>query len=478
MIPPAVAALLAEPGAELHETHSAWVVLHADRALKVKKPVRFSFLDYTTVEARRDACREEVRLNRELAPGLYLGVRELDGEPAVEMRRFDEHATMAALLGSGRLHEAQVAEVAVRLAAFHAHAPRCAAAAASDDWRRRASADIADVVHHGGDGSEPGRRFLDAALRRLAPVLDGRGHAGLVREGHGDLRAEHVLLTTPLTIVDRLEFDRALRCADIADDLAFLAMDLEWLGARWAAELLLAAYADAGGTPAPPPLAALFAWRRALVRAKVALIGQRPEQAAALLQFAGRLAWRARPSVTLAVVGPPASGKTTLARALGERLEVPVVASDVVRKQLAGVAPTERLEDASYSAAATEASYRALIERARAEERPDGGVIVDATFSTVAQRTALGEALAGPVRWIRCTVPAEELERRARQRAHDAARISDAGPEVAVALAERFEPLDDLAGVLDVDTRAPLDAQVGAVAAWLDDCSAPIRTDS
>lgn len=344
----------------------------------------------------------------------------------------------------------------------------CASRDQPSRWERQALADLTDVEGLNGPPAHLRCGFLATAMQRELTVLEGRRTAGLVRDGHGDLRAEHVLLTTPITIVDRLEFDPSLRCADVADDLAFLAMDLEWIGARWAADLLVEAYAAAGGNTAPPSLAALFAWRRALVRAKVALIRDLPEAAAGLLDLADQFAWRARAPITIAVIGPPASGKSTLATALAQRLEIPVVSSDVVRKQLRGLSPTERAGGDAYSSRATADTYAALTARARADEAPDGGVVIDATFSTAARRTELESALRGPVHWIVCEAPEAVLEARAAARAQDAQRISDAGPGVAVALAQAFEPTGGLTRVLRLDTQLAPAALASEVAAWID----------
>lgn len=488
MMPAAVEALAAVPGAHLRETHGSWVIVTGDRAIKIKKPVRFSFMDFSTIEARRQACHEEVRLNRELAPALYLGVRPVLSTPpylgdgtnggvvdyAVEMRRYDERATMAALLHAGRLRESHVDEVASRIAGFHsAAAPIVAPPSQPSGWSERALADLDDLASlRVQTGAQ--RRFCSTAAGRHGDAMRGRWRAGLVRDGHGDLRAEHILLTSPVTIVDRLEFSRALRAVDVADDLAFLSMDLERLGARWAADLLTEAYAAAGGKPAPPALAALFGWRRAIVRAKVALISGDRGGSDALLALADRLAWRARTPVQLAVMGPPASGKSTLARRLGQLLELPVLSSDVVRKQLHGLAPDQRGEDHLYSPAATTRTYRELIRAATATAASAGGVVVDATFGTATQRGALADTL-GNVRWIVCQAPAGTLAARAAARERNPDRVSDAGPEVALALAARFEDPDEVEGVLRLDTRAPVDQLLVGVADWLDQPSAGRR---
>jgi len=149
-------------------------------------------------------------------------------------------------------------------------------------------------------------------------------------------------------------------------------------------------------------------------------------------------------------------------------LEIPVVSSDLVRKRLWGVSPTSRAGAGAYSSSVTAETYTAMIEVGRTEEAPDGGVVIDATFSTSAQRAQLESALRGPIHWIVCEAPEAVLQTRAAARVRDPSRISDAGPDVAVALARGFEPVDGFEHILHLDTRAASEALVQTVAVWLD----------
>lgn len=495
--PAALIRALGDPDdAVVRETHGAWVLLAGERAYKVKKPVALAFLDYSTLPRRLRACREEVEVNAALAPGLYLGVRALVRTPggvalgaagedpaaveyAVEMRRFDEAQTMEAHVRAGTLAGSRVDEVAHRLAAFHRGAARCEGGA--EPFARRLRSDV-DEVAQLARGEEPPaldgrRRFAASAAERFASELDARAARGLCRDGHGDIRAEHVILSEPPMVFDRIEFDPGLRRADVGSDLAFLAMDLERLGARGAAERLVRSYAAAGGDPGGSRLRALFAWQRALVRLKVALIAGDAGGARALAALAERLAWRARAPVVLLVTGPPASGKSTLAAALAERLELPVVSSDVVRKSLAGLAPHERAPASAYRPSATIETYRELAARAAAELRRHPGVIVDATARSRELRAALleGVGAAEPKALIVCEVPRAELARRALARQRSATRVSDATAEVALELADAFEPPDELdpAVVCRVRTDVEEAAVLERVARWLDDRLSP-----
>lgn len=474
------------------ETHGAWVFLTGDRAYKVKRPVTLPFLDYSTHEARLAACREELAVNRALAAGLYIGLRTLvpapggvvlgrpdDSRPvvehAIEMRRFDAERTLEARLLAGTLTDAEIDSVGTLLAGFHRDAPCCEGG--GERFAARLRGDLADVAlfaHDNIRGRLPGwRRFAAAAVRRCGPELDARAARGLCRDGHGDLRAEHVILEREPLVFDRIEFDAALRRTDVGSDIAFLTMDLERLGERAAAERLVASYSAAGGDPGGPVLRAILAWQRVLVRLKVALIAGDAAAVEVLAGLLDRLAWRARVPAVLLVAGPPASGKSTLAAALAERLELPVVSSDLVRKSRAGLAPQQRAPAAVYSAASTAATYRELSARAAAALESAPGVIIDATART---RELRGELLGGlgdvvPKLLILCEAPPQELRRRALARAQTADRISDATAEVALELAESFEQPDELdpADVCRVRTDAGQAAVLTQIADRLDD---------
>jgi len=458
---------------ELRETHAAWVLLSGDTALKVRKPVRFAFLDYSTLARRYAAAVEEVRVNEPLAPGVYRGVRALverDGrltvgpfgaaakavEYAVEMRRFDERRTMAELCADQSLHAGQIDAVARVLVRFHATAARCDGGAQA--FRARVGADVREL--EALLGPLPAlARYAEAALARNAAQLDARAERGLCRDGHGDLRAEHVVLEQDPLIVDRIEFDPALRRIDVGSDLAFLIMDLEDRGCAPAARRLLVAYQRAGGDPGDARLRALFAWQRALVRAKVSLLRHEEPAAHRLLELAERFAWRERLAGVVLVLGPPASGKSTLARALTQCSGLPLLSSDVTRKTLLGASPTVRLDDDAYREQVTHAVYRTLGMRAAAACARHGGVVVDATGRTRELRRTLVEHLgaSGPVTAIVCEAPLELRLARAQARLADRARVSDADPAIVRRLARQFELVD--AGEDGIDTFVAADGE-------------------
>jgi uncharacterized protein len=489
------------PPVQLRETHASWVFLAGERAYKVKKPVRLAFLDYGTLARRRAACEEEVRVNRELAPGVYVGVAAIlarDGrlafapagahgarEYAVLMRRFDERDTLAGALRAHTLREDAIGEVAARIAAFHARAPRAPGGTAAEllrTWRTNLD-ELARVAHPRRWRVEAMGAFGEAFAAAHAAELRRRRARGLVRDGHGDLRCEHVLLGERVRIVDRIEFDPALRHMDVARDLAFLAMDLEARGRRASARALASAYRRAGGSPGSEALRAFYAAYWALVRAKVALIaaGERHgreaarerERARRLWRLAERLCWRARAPFAIVVCGPAASGKSTLAAALGRAARQPVISSDVIRKRRAGLAPTARARPEHYTRAFTRAVYEQLGREALAALERGGGAIVDASCHSRARRAALFALLrTRPTRLlvVRCEVPLQTALARAGARETSTQRVSDATAQIVERQFRGFQPLDELAGgeLLELDAERELDEQLAAVASALD----------
>jgi aminoglycoside phosphotransferase family enzyme/predicted kinase len=486
------------PSVVVHETHASWVFVAGDRAYKVKKRVALDFLDYSTLARRRSACREEVRVNRALAADIYLGVRAIvksqsgfrlapDDAPeaveyAVEMRSFREQDTFAGLIAAGSLTREHIAAVARLLADFHRSAT--VVADWSPDrvlatWRRNVK-ELQQMVHPAGWRVDIAGSFGESFVKSHEPELRRRASLGLVRDGHGDLRCEHVLARPAVRVVDRIEFDPELRRTDIGCDLAFLAMDLEAHGQRWAAGELYSAYRHAGTSPGGEALCSFYAAHWALVRAKVALVAaaehdgeMRAEHLRAAQQLwslSERLCWRARAPLAVVVCGPAASGKSVLAGELARCSELPVISSDAVRKRLAHLAPFEPARPEHYSARFTRATYEQLGRDALLALRgDDDGVIVDATCRSRGDRARLLDGFRGvgvtPL-IVRCEVPLELARERAARRLHDPQRVSDATPQIAEEQFWAFAELDELPAdsVLRLDTAQSLDAQVAEIA--------------
>jgi aminoglycoside phosphotransferase family enzyme/predicted kinase len=461
---------------EVRETHISVVYLVGDRAFKRKKPIVLPFLDYGTPERRRMMCDEEVRLGRRLAPDVYLGVRGVSAEFAltaaedrravdyvVEMRRYDEATTLAATLERGELRLPQITELAGRLQRFHADCPPRTAAGAR--WiELEVMRNVQELLELAALRGERTRihalaHFIAAFARAHEGLFDARAEAGLVREGHGDLRAEHVLLDADgVSVVDCVEFDPGLRTLDVADDLAFLIMDLHALGGERFGAALLEDYRAAGGDSGPDALVAFFAVHRALIRAKVLLVrasqhpagsaehGHAEAQARDLIGLAEQFVWRARLPLVIVVCGVPASGKSTLAAELAERSALPRLSSDLVRKTRAGIPVTSRAPAGVYADAVSHATYAELGREARAAVHEVGGAVVDATFRRLADRRAFGDAFdaAAPALFVECIAPIDVLRHRAAERGRDAGRVSDASVDVVLREARTAEPLDEV----------------------------------
>jgi aminoglycoside phosphotransferase family enzyme/predicted kinase len=512
--PEDVRAALARPGfyptrpdrVDVRETHISWVFLAGDRAYKLKKPLVLPFLDYGSPQRRREMCREEVRLNHTLAPDLYLGVRAVAAGAAglalaaeddpraldylVEMRRYDERRTLAAKLERGELRRAEVVALARTLARFHAQAPRVdAVGVPALGVERRMTENFHELLAIVEQRAEVEwvlelERFAHAFVVAHAQMLDARARRGFVREVHGDLRAEHVLLGETLQVVDCIEFDRGLRELDVADDLAFLVMDLASGGAEPFARTLVRAYRDAGGDPGEDRLIAFYAAYRALVRAKVALLraaqhppssGERGRESAAardLLSLAERFAWQARLPLVIVVCGVPAAGKSHLAQRLAKTSGLPHLSSDVTRKRLAGLSPRQRAPNAVYSAEFNRLTYAELGRRAAHQTAACAGALVDATFRHRSDRDAFAEGFgdAAPLLFVECRAPAAVLAQRAVERDRQPGRISDASLSVVMRERAAWEPLDELAPEAHLTLRSdrPVEAQLADVLALLD----------
>jgi uncharacterized protein len=472
---------------ERRETHASTVFLAGDRAYKVKKPVRFDFLDYSTAVRRMRMCEEEVALNRRLAPHIYVGVRSIvasrDGfalasperadalEYAVEMHRFDEDHTLASRVARHAVDPAQVREVGALIAAFHARAEVVGRGDPRPQVKRTSDENFANLLELAGPERESdvcaAQRFTDAFLVRRRDAFLERAEAGLIRDGHGDLRAEHVLLDDPIQIVDCVEFDAALRRTDVASDLAFLVMDLRRLGAGNLVGDLLDGYREAGGVPGDDGLIAFYAAQRAWVRAKVALLRAGTSgQAGALLDLGGRLAWQARQPLLLILCGLSGSGKSYLAEHLAARSAIGVISSDIERKRLAGAEPG----DAIYTAEFNARTYGELGRLAAAQIELTGVAIVDATFRNAEDRRAFrhaaGDAFAA-ARFVECLAPTAVRMSRVERRRHrrDA---SDATPSIAGA--QVFEELAEVSASrhLPLRTDRPAASSASDIERWLD----------
>ena len=491
------------PDRSLIETHISWVVIGPRDVYKLKKPVDFGFLDFTTLELRKDACEAEVELNRRLAPDVYRGVLPVtrdaggrwvlggEGEPvqwAVHMRRLPDADRADIRLRQGRLQAEDIERIALRLARFHEQA-RCDEHTASFGSRQAIEANVRENFAQTEDSitqhvtSDEAAEIEDWQLRFLednAALLEDRAAQGRVRDGHGDLRLEHVYIDEQgeIVIIDCIEFNERFRFADVASDLAFLAMDLSEHDHPALAERLVAAYARASNDYDLYSVLDFYQSYRAFVRAKVASLlaedpgvdertGRRASEQARrhyLLALASERR-SVLPPMLIAVGGVIASGKSTVADRLAAQMGAPVVDADRTRKSMLGVAATQRVDSdawtGAYDPAFTETVYEEVLRRAAVVLRSGRPVVVDASFrsrSFRARARAVAARAGVPFRFVECRVEPAVAKERLRERAKTAS-VSDGRLEIFDDFVAKWEPVLELPAGEHVllDTQRPVE---------------------
>ena len=476
--------------AQLHETHVSIVLLSGDRAVKLKKPVRYPFIDLSTRELRELACHREVELNRRLAPDVYLGVADVVGpdgtlcDHLVVMRRMPDARRLSTLVIEHDVPDDDMVQLARLLAAFHARAetsPTISAAGSRDAMRARWEAGFAEIHPFVGPVLDPDKEaeIEELALRYLAGrelLFESRIADGKIVDGHGDLLADDVfMLSDGPRVLDCLEFDDALRYGDVLADVAFLVMDLERLGAPALASRFLAAYRELSGETHPVSLEHHYVASRAHIRAKVGCLRGDPaatDEVNALLEMTLQHLRRGRIVLTL-VGGDPGAGKSTLAAGIADRTGWTVLRSDEVRKDLAGVGHTTGMAgpvgQGIYDERATAETYTELLARARLLLERGESVLLDATWRDARQREAAGviaSSTSSELVEIRCDASLSVREARVGRRAQLRSDASDATVEIARELAGRADPWPtaiaiDTAGGIDQALAAALRATGG-----------------
>jgi len=446
---------------DIIETHVSLVFLAGDRGYKLKRAIKFPYLDFSSAEQRRIACEAELVLNRRTAPELYLEVRALSRTAnggvsfstegrvvdwVVVMRRFDQGALFDELAKTNRLNAPLMNELADHIAAFHQAAePRpvhggAAALAAVVETNHR----CLTAAPHAGFATEDIVEIRERSLERLAAVatlLDRRRAAGKVRRCHGDLHLRNVCLFHGRpTLFDCLEFSDELASVDVLYDLAFLLMDLEHRGLVNFSNLVLNRYLDLTGEDDGLTAMPLFLSSRAAIRAHVTAAAiepaaqskLKPEMAAEARSYLKLAAQFLRPRSCrlVAIGGLSGTGKSTLAAALAPSLGARVLRSDVIRKRIFGVAPETRLPASAYTAQVSRRVYQTLGRNAANVLAAGYSVIVDAVSLKLSERQSflmVAEAAGVPFAGIWLEAPPATMDRRLRARLNDA---SDASPEV------------------------------------------------
>jgi len=479
---------------EFRQTHISLVFLVGPYVYKVKKPVQLPFLDFSTLDRRRHFCEEEVRLNRRLAPLVYLDVvpirqtaegLQVEGQTgpvvewAVKMQRLPDDATFEARLLRNALTADQILGLAQRIAAFHQSVPPVShevaeSGSGSAPLVMQAVRDnLVQARQNQGQtiDSDVYRRLKDAteaALAEHTALLERRAAMGQIRDLHGDLHLDHIYLYDDrpapdnLVIVDCIEFNTAFRTIDGVADMAFCAMDLQFHG-RWdLAREFCTAYFAATGDEEGRKLLSFYVAYRAGVRGKVdGILAAEPEVDADARQSAtarsraywllalGALSKPAERPVLVLTSGLPGTGKSTLARALAESAQCHWIRSDAVRKELAAASGATAVatgyQDGIYTPEWTERTYAECLSRARHHLEKGERVVVDATFLEDRRRVdflTLATVLGIPAFWMVCDAAPDRVRERLRLRKGD---VSDADESIYERAALAWEPPGPLA---------------------------------
>jgi aminoglycoside phosphotransferase family enzyme/predicted kinase len=500
---------LDDPRWEHVETHISRVFLTPSEAYKLKKPVELGFLDFRSLDQRKSACESEVRLNMRLAPDVYRGVlpvrRGADGrlragkgasgelvDWVVVMRRLPDERRADRLLEAGALSGERIDAIAARLARFHASAP--VAVQGPESVLRNVEENFVqtrDAIDRYVTPAEADEiaRWQRAFLMANRTTFEERSAGGRVRDGHGDLRLEHVYFEEGITILDCIEFNERFRVGDVCSDVAFLSMDLAWHGAVHLAERLLASYARESNDFDLYALVDFYEGYRAYVRGKIGhFLASDPGVPAHTRERAAHEARRyfllalsadrralLGPSV-VAVGGTIASGKSTIAVEIGAATSAPVIEADRTRKAMLGVLATEPLREAPWSGAydpeLTERVYAEMRRRARVVLGSGRPVVLDASFRSAKTRglaRALAEEYGVPFRFVECRASAEVCRARLAERERGES-VSDGRLAIFDAFCARFEPVTEVPKEehVIVDTTRPVAETRRLLAARLD----------
>ena len=451
------------------ETHISWVFLTDRYAYKLKKPVRFEFLDFSTAALRHHACDEELRLNRRLTHKVYLdvlpitedahGVLELAGPGSavdwvVRMRRLPADRALDVILQKNCLSASVATAIAEHLVQFYVNLP-CTRVTADDYCRalvRHVRANEAALVRALPDF----RRVIGAQLRYLAVQSEQVGDrvaTGRVVDGHGDLRPEHIYAEDPPAVIDCIEFSEELRRIDIADELSFLAMECRRLGDGGFGELVLAKYRSASGDAIPEPLLTFYCGYRACVRAKVAVlrgqqwpgVANRPVGTLAeqYFELAESCAAALGPPSLLFLGGLPGSGKSTLAKEFTDATGAELFSTDELRRSMFGPSPTPAAyNEGIYRPEVRSQVYEELFRRARHALASGRSVVLDGAFPTRRLRRQaydLGAGLGAATMFVLCKCSRQTALARIKQRAHAEVSNSEARAEFFELQANEFE---------------------------------------
>ena len=489
------------------DTHISCVFLAGRVVYKLKKQLQFDFLDYSTLDRRRWACEQEVALNRRLAPQVYQGVVPVThdgngrfvingtGEVAewlVQMQRLPDSATLLHHIQHGTATAHQIVALGQMLGEFYRDQivpPSAVAYEASANQylrhlRNHITGNLAELAKNPLEADSQmvaDVHGLQLRMLNLCPQLfAARVHAGLVVDGHGDLRPEHIYFLPDPVIIDCIEFNAEFRQVDVLDELAFLAVECERLGAEWIGQQLLADGIAMGDGPPDQLLIDFYSSYRACVRAKVHCLRTRqlPEQevvesrrsALSYLELAARHAQQLVRSLLVIVYGLSGTGKSTFATALGKSLNFNVLSTDVLRKKLMGnTTAAER-----YKPENRQQVYQALLEGASERLTAGESLVVDGTFAQRDVRQQANEVAQrnhAMVLFVHCQCTEEVALSRIATRLQERTSPSEATANVYHQQAESFESDQELsAPIVTINTERELEANLADVKKILFPC--------
>ncbi|MBO0695347.1 MAG: AAA family ATPase [Verrucomicrobia bacterium] len=497
------------------QTHISWVFIASPFVFKVKKPVNLGFLDFSTLEKRHYSCQREIALNRRLAPEVYLEVVPIYkttsgfsfggegeiGEYAVKMRELRHGGFLNELLEENLVGEKEINRVISVLHRFYeaeTPTPQIEQWGTPEKLKISTDENFAQVESFIGKIISPAafeaiRHYTDQFYVVNENLFRERVRQHRILDCHGDLRLDHVHLTSEATaIFDCIEFNDRFRFIDIANDLAFLAMDFDFKGRSDLGNLFLRNAARELGDAGMLKIANFYKCYRAFVRGKVESIqvtgkeATNPEehkrQAARYFRLALRYAIAGPHPLVLVVMGRVGTGKSTVAKQLASELNWPVFSSDQIRKTLGGVPLTKRtpleLRDKIYSPRMTQKTYRKLVKdgliaigcsRGRRPQavQPHNGIILDATFSTRALRKFLFDECKKvnvPFQFVELEVDPNEVKKRLKDRNEKTANVSDARFEDFDKLNATYEPPSELApDLIEISTSTSVSDTVKAI---------------
>jgi uncharacterized protein len=486
------------------QTHISWVFVASPFVFKVKKPVNLGFLDFSTLEKRHYFCQREIKLNRRLCPEIYLGVVPIykttsgfsfngEGEIveyAVKMKELPDGWFLSELLDRNLVREEEINRVISTLHRFYQSetpTPEIEQWGTPEKLKISTDENFAQVEPFVGKtissaAFEAIRHFTNQFYIVNEKLFHERIQQHRILDCHGDLHLDHIHLTPDATtIFDCIEFNDRFRFIDIANDLAFLAMDFDFKGRSDLGNLLLRNAARELDDAEMLRVANLYKCYRAFVRGKVETIQateketrnpqEHERQAARYFRLALRYAIAGSEPLVLVVMGGVGTGKSTIAKRLASELNWPVLSSDEIRKRLAGVPLTQRtppeLRAKIYSAQMTQQTYRKLLVDGLATLKENRGVILDATFSTRALRKFLcDECKKANVlfQFVELEVDVNEIRKRLKLRDEKTGETSDARLEDFQKLSAGYEPPSELApGLIRVSTTMSVSDAVKAI---------------